>query len=218
MRTRKQNLCKFHIPYFSYDRVMMFDDVPASDGPLGIGVVLGPSGSGKTRAVMEACSTPPGPNYVLYKEIYMNSEAAEQLAELAHAANIPLSRNIFDSIFNSLGIDSQAYYFPNDSVKAITYVLNKIARRSKEEFEKKDLQKLPCFVIDASELLAVHEPDILNAILRLAQYYVRAKKLRIVLVDSDGITLSKINESLKHPIVDIVEVEDLNDHDAEQYT
>ena len=38
-----------------------------------------------------------------------------------------------------------------------------------------------------------------------------------MLVDSDGITLSKINESLKHPIVDIVEVEDLNDHDAEQY-
>ena len=52
---------------------------------------------------MEACSKPPGPGYVLYKEIYMNSEAAEQLA---HVANIPLSRNIFDSIFNSLGPDS----------------------------------------------------------------------------------------------------------------
>ena len=184
-----------------------------------IGVILGPGGSGKTRAVMEACSKSPGPGYVLYKEIYMNSEAAEQLA---HVANIPLSRNIFDSIFNSLGLDSaqsysQSYYFPNDSVKAITYVLNKVAKKSKEAFEKEHLQKLPCFVIDASELLAVHEPDILNVILRLAQYYVRARKLRIVLVDSDGITLSKINESLKHPIVDIVKVEDLKDHDAEQY-
>ena len=175
---------------------------------------MGPAGSGKTRAVMEACSIPPGPNYVLYKEIYMNSEAARQLA---HAADMPLSRNIFDSIFNSLGLDSLTYYFPDDSVKAITYVLNKTARRSKEAFEKEGIKKLPCFVIDASELLAVHEPDILNTILRLAQYYVRAKKLRIVLVDSDGITLSKINESLKHPIVDIVEVEDLKDHDAEQY-
>ena len=179
-----------------------------------VGVILGPAGSGKTRAVMEACSKPPGPGYVLYMETYMNSQVAEQLA---YAANISLSRNIFDSIFNSLGLDSQTYYFPDDSVKAITYVLNKVARRSKEVFEKEDLQKLPCFVIDASELLAVHEPDILNTILQLAQYHVRTKKLRIVLVDSDGITLSKINESLKHPIVDIVEVEDLKDHDAEQY-
>ena len=141
-----------------------------------IGVVLGPRGSGKTRAVMQACSNAPGPNYVLYKEIYMNSEAAEQLA---HAVDMPLSRNIFDSIFNSLGLDSQSYYFPEDSVKAIAYVLNKVARRSKQAFEKEDLKTLPCFVIDATELLAMDEPAILNALLRLAQYYVRAKKIRI---------------------------------------
>ena len=40
-----------------------------------------------------------------------------------------------------------------------------------------------------------------------SQYYARAKKLRIILVDSDGtITLAKINENFKHPIVDVVEV------------
>ena len=178
-----------------------------------IGVVLGPAGSGKTRAVIEACSVAPGPNYILYQEIYQTSEAGKQLAR---AADIPLSRSTFDYIYRFLGFDS-LFYFPGDPVEAMTYVLDKVAKRSMEAFEKEDIKKLPCFVIDASELLAVHEPNILNAMLRLAQYYVRAKKLRIVLVDSDGITLSKINESLKHPIVDIVEVEDLNDHDAEQY-
>ena len=178
-----------------------------------IGVVLGPAGSGKTRAVIEACSVAPGPNYILYQEIYQISEAGKQLA---HTADIPLSRSTYDYIHRFLGFDS-LFYFPSDPIEAVTYVLNKVAKRSMEAFEKEGLKKLPCFVIDASELLAVHEPDILNTILRLAQYYVRAKKLRIVLVDSDGITLSKINESLKHPIVDIVEVEDLNDHDAEQY-
>ena len=178
-----------------------------------IGVVLGPAGSGKTRAVIEACSVAPGPNYILYQEIYQTSEAGKQLA---HAADIALSRSTYDYIYRFLGFDS-LFYFPSDPVEAMTHVLNKVAKRSMEAFEKEGLKKLPCFVIDASELLAVHKPDILNTILRLAQYYVRAKKLRIVLVDSDGITLSKINESLKHPIVDIVEVEDLNDHDAEQY-
>ena len=178
-----------------------------------IGVILGPTGSGKTRAVIEACSVAPGPNYILYQEIYQTSEAGKQLA---HAANIPLSRNTFDYIYRFLGFDS-LFYFPSDPVEAMTYVLNKVASRSVEAIEKENLKKLPCFVIDATELLAVDEPAILNALLQLAQYYVRAKKLRIVLVDSDGITLSKINEILKHPIVDIVEVDDLKDHDAEQY-
>ena len=180
-----------------------------------IGVILGPTGSGKTRAVIEACSVAPGPNYILYQEIYQTSETAGK--QLADAANIPLSRHTFDYIYRFLGFDS-LFYFPSDPVEAVTYVLNKVARRSMEAFEKElDLNKLPCFVIDASELLAVDEPGILNTLLRLAQYYVRTKKLRIVLVDSDGITLSKINETLKHPIVDIIEVEDLKDHDAEQY-
>ena len=183
-----------------------------------IGVILGPKGSGKSRAVIEACSNPPGPHYILYQEIYQTSEAAQQLA---HAAAIPLSRNIFDSIFVSLGLDSQFYYIPKDPFQAMAYVLNKVARRSMEETKTHrhggQLKYLPCFVIDAAELLAVDKPDIFDNLLRLAQYHIRAKKLRIVLVDSDGITLSKINKSLKHPIVDIVEVEDLKNHDAEQY-
>ena len=178
-----------------------------------IGVILGPTGSGKTRAVIEACSVTPGPIYILYQEIYQTSKTVGK--QLAHAANIPLSRNTFDYIYRFLGFDS-LFYFPSDPVEAMTYVLNKVAKRSMEAFEKEDLKRLPCIVIDASELL-VDEPAIFNTLLRLAQYYVRTKQLRIVLVDSDGITLSKINESLKHPIVDIVEVEDLKDHDAEQY-
>ena len=144
-----------------------------------IGIVLGPTGSGKTLATMEACSTsfgrPNYSNYILYKEIYMNSQVAEQLA---HVAGIPLTRNIFDSIFNSFGLDCQAYYFPEDSDKAITYVLNKVAKRSKEALAKKSLKHLPCFVIDAAELLAMHKPDLLDTVVRLGKYYARAKKLR----------------------------------------
>ena len=155
---------------------------------------------------MEACSTscqdpntssstaPFGPNYILYQEIYMNSEVAEQLA---HTADMPLSRNILDSICMNLGFDPQSYNFPEEPDKAITYVLNKIARRSKKAFEKNDsLECLPCFIIDAAELLAIHKPDQLDILLRLGQYYARAKKLRIILVDSDGITMAKINENL----------------------
>ena len=176
-----------------------------------IGVIVGPTGSGKTHAVTEACSVAPGPNYILYQEMYQTLEAGKQLA---HAADIPLTYDYY--IYRFLGFDS-LFNFPSDTVEAITYVLNKVAGKSREAFEKEDLKKLPCFVIDATEILAAHEPDILNTLLRLAQYYVHTKKLRIVLVDSDGITLSKINENFKHPIVDIVEVEDLKDHDAEQY-
>ena len=179
-----------------------------------IGVIVGPTGSGKTCAVIEACSVTPGPNYTLYQEIYQASETAGK--QLAHAANIPLSRSTFDYIYRFFGFDS-LFYFPSDPVEAITYVLNKVASRSMEVTKREDLKRLPCFVIDATELLAVDEPAILNTLLRLAQYYVYTKKLRIVLVDSDGITLSKVNETLKRPIVDIVEVEDLKDHDAEQY-
>ena len=128
-----------------------------------------------------------------------------------------LTRNIFDSIFNSFGLDCQAYYFPEDSENALTYVLNKVAKRSREAITKKSLKELPCFVIDAAELLAMHKPDLLDVVLRMGQYYARAKKLRIILVDSDGITLSKINGNLKHPIVDVVEVGDLSYEDAVLY-
>ena len=179
-----------------------------------IGVILGPTGSGKTRAVIEACSVTPGPNYTLYQEIFQASETAGK--QLAYAANIPLSRSTFDYIYRFLGFDS-LFYFPSDPVEAMTYVLNKVASRSMEAIKREDLKRLPCFVIDATELLAVDEPAILNTLLRLTRHYVYTKKLRIVLVDSDGITLSKVNETLKRPIVDIVEVEDLKDHDAEQY-
>ena len=181
-----------------------------------IGVILGPRGSGKSYVVIEACSNSPGPRYILSQEIYQTSEAARQLA---HAAAIPLSRNIFDSIFNSLGLDSQFYNYPDDPIQAITYVMNKVARRSKEQMTKQNgqLKYLPCFVIDAAELLAIRNPDIFDTLLLLAQYYIQAKKLRIVLVDSDGIALSKINKSLKRPLVDIVEVKDLVDEDAEDY-
>lgn len=184
-----------------------------------IGFILGPKGSGKSRAVMEACSTTPGPSYILYQEVYQISQAAEQLA---HAAGFPRDRNIVDRIYQRLfQVDSLDvfYYFPKDTVQAITYVLNKIARKSKEAIKEHDLNRLPCFVIDATELLALHEPETLNTLLRLANYYARAKKMRIVLVDSDGITLSKINQSLKYPKVDIdiVEVKDLADKDAENY-
>ena len=139
-----------------------------------IGVVLGPAGSGKTRAVIEACSVAPGPNYILYQEIYLTSESGKQLAR---AADIPLCRITYGYIYRILagilGLDPV-------NVEAMTFLLDK----AMETFEKEGLKKLPCFVIDASELLAVHEPYILNTILRLAQYYVRAKKLRIVLVDT----------------------------------
>ena len=63
----------------------------------------------------------------------------------------------------------------------------------------------------------MHKPDLLDVVLRMGQYYARAKKLRIILVDSDGITLSKINGNLKHPIVDVVEVGDLSYEDAVLY-
>ena len=65
----------------------------------------------------------------------------------------------------------------------------------------------------------MHQPDILNTLLSLAKYYARSKKLRIVLVDSDGITLSKINRYLEHPIIDIdvVEVKNLKEQDAKEY-
>ena len=97
--------------------------------------------------------------------------------------------------------------------------MNKIARRSKEEIKKQrgQLKYIPCFVIDAAELLAVRNPDIFDTLLLLAKHYINAKKLRVVLVDSDGIALSKINKSLKPPVVDIVEVKDLEDKDAEEY-
>ena len=181
-----------------------------------IGIILGPKGSGKSSAVIKACSDPPGPKYILYQEIYQTSDFARQLA---HAAAIPLSRNIFDSVFSSLGLDSQFYYFPKDPIQAINYVMNKVARRSKEEFKKQNIQLnyLPCFVIDAAELLAVYDPRIFDPLLLLAQHYIRLKKLRIVLVDSDGIALSKVNKILKHPQIDIVEVKDLVDKDAEDY-
>lgn len=178
------------------------------------GVILGPAGTGKTRVVVDACSnTDHGPGYILYQEVYSTSEAAKQLAQ---AADIPLSRTSFDNVYRYLGFES-LFYFPSDHVEAMTYVLNKVARRSLEVIEKDNLTRLPCFVIDGAELLAVHEPDVLCTLLRLAQYHVCAKALRVVLVDSNGITLSKINQSLKLPIVDIVEVKDLKDHDAEEY-
>ena len=72
-------------------------------------------------------------------------------------------------------------------------------------------------MIDAAELLAVCNPHIFDSLLLLAQHYIRLKKLRIVLVDSDGIALSKVNKTLKHPQIDIVEVKDLVDKDAEDY-
>ena len=178
-----------------------------------ISVILGPAGCGKTRAVIEACSVAPGPNYILYQEIYQTSETAKQLA---HAANIPLSRTTFDYMYRFLGFES-LFYFPSNPVEAVTYVMNKVANRAMEIIEKDDLKQLPCFVIDATELLAEYEPDILNTLLRLAQYYVRTKKLRIVLVDSDGITLCKMKKTLKHPIFDIVEVGDLEEQEAVQY-
>ena len=181
-----------------------------------IGVILGPEGSGKSVAVIEACSNPPGPKYILYQEVYQTSEFARQLA---HAAAIPLSRNIFDNIFNGLGLDSQFYKYPDDPIQAITYVMSKVARRSKEEIKKQhgQLKYLPCFVIDAAEILAVYDPGIFDALLLLAKHYIHVKRLRIVLVDSNGIALSKINKSLKHLVVDIVEVRDIMDENAEEY-
>ena len=218
-----------------------------------IGVILGPEGSGKSFAVIEAYSNTPGPKHILYQEVYQTSEFARQLA---NAANIPLSRNIFDSIFNGLGLDSQFYKYPDDPIQAITYVMNKVAKRSKEEMEwlesqfyiylddpfhynypddrilityvmnkvaKEEMEQngqlkhLPCFVIDAAEILAIYDTDMFDALLLLAKHYIDFKKLRIVLVDSNGIALSKINRSLKHPVVDIVEVKDVTDENAEEY-
>ena len=165
---------------------------------------------------MEACSNPPGPKYILYQEIFQTSEVVQQLA---HAAAIPLSCNIFDHVFNSFGLDSQLYKYPDNPMQAISYVMNKIAKRSLEEIQKQpdQLKYLPCFVIDAAELLPVYNPDLFDILLRLAHHYIYTKKLRVVLVDSNGIVLSKINKTLKHSVVDIVEVEDLKDDNAEEY-
>ena len=92
------------------------------------------------------------------QEIYPTLEAGKQLA---HAANIPLTYDYY--IYRFLGFDS-LFNFPSDTVEAMTYVL-KVAGKSREVFEKEDLKKLPCFVIDATELLTVHEPDTLNKLL-----------------------------------------------------
>lgn len=97
---------------------------------------------------------------------------------LAKAAGIPISPNIVDSVFRYLGFeDCPFYYFPNDPVHALTFVLNKVARRSKEAIIQDHLKQLPCFVIAASELLALYQPDLLDYLLRLAKYHVRSKKL-----------------------------------------
>ena len=85
LETKRKFDCKIERP----DVVKSIRGLFESDADGGkIGIVLGPTGSGKTQATMEACSKPQSPNYILYKEIYMNSRVAEQLA---HVAGIPLT-------------------------------------------------------------------------------------------------------------------------------
>ena len=65
--------------------------------------------------------------------------------------------------------------------------------------------------------MPIYSPDLFDVLLRLAHHYIYTKKLQVVLVDSNGIVLSKIYKTLKHSVVDIVEVEDLKDENAEEY-
>ena len=99
----------------------------------------------------------------------------------------------------------------------ITYVLDRVALRAEEPAKDRGLQKLPCFIIDGVEVLAKHQPDVFNALVRLAKYYAHTKKLHIVLVHSDGDVLALVEQTLRHRMVDVVEVDDLNDKEAEGY-
>ena len=109
------------------------------------------------------------------------------------------------------------FYFPQDPVKAMTYVLDYVAWRAEELAKEDNRQVLPCFVIDGVENLAIHQPAVFDALIRMAKYYARTKKLRIVLVYSEGDVMSLVENTLNHRLVEVVEVGDLDDEDAERY-
>ena len=176
------------------------------------GIIMGPTGTGKTQATIVACNDKP--EWILYHEITHPFTAAKQLAM---TAGIPIKPSIAQRIEEYFLPKFRTFYFPQDPVKAMTYVLDYVAWRAEELAKDRGLQKLPCFVIDGVEALAKYQPDVFNALVRLAKYYARTKKLRIVLVYSDGDVLSSIEETLKHRLIEIVEVDDLNDEEAERY-
>jgi len=176
------------------------------------GIIMGPTGTGKTQATIAACNTKP--EWILYHEITHPYTAAKQLAI---TAGIPIKPNIAQRIQEYFLPNFRTFYFPQDPVKAMTYVLDHVALRAEELAKDRGLQRLPCFVIDGVEVLAKHQPDVFNALVRLAKYYARTKKLRIVLVYSDGDVLSLVEKTLKHRLVEVVEVDDLNDEEAEGY-
>ncbi|XP_065883378.1 uncharacterized protein [Dysidea avara] len=175
------------------------------------GVILGPKGTGKTHATIAACNIKS--NGIVYKKI---NQPLNTPAGLASAAGIPVVPSIFDRIERLFGLQS-SFYFPHDPVKATSYVLRHVAMKADQLQKEDNMKMLPCFVIDGAELVAKYQPEVFDTILRYAEYYATTKRLRIVLVFSDGDVLSSIEQVLGHRLVEVVEVLDLDDKDAEEY-
>ena len=176
------------------------------------GIITGPTGTGKTQSTIAACNVKP--EWILYHEITQPMAAAKQLAV---KLGIPVTPGIFHRIEAYLFPSFNSFYFPEDPVKAMEYVLQYVASRAKEVAKKVDDKVMPCLVIDGVENLAKYQPDVLQVLMRLAKYYAYRKKLRIILVYSDGNVMSLVEESFKHRFVKVVEVGDFSDEEAEKY-
>ena len=207
----KQLMCDFAIDRSEeIERIKsLFIAEPTSPN---FGVVLGPSGTGKTYASRAACNE--RPDYILYHEIISPYSAPEELAKVA---GMPVRPSFGDRFFCRFTSSEIYLGLPEDRTKALVFVLNKVAERSKKFIFKKTTKYLPCFVIDGSDLLAKEDERSFIKLVDLAKRLANENRLRIIFVSSEGHVLSLLESTSSNSRAEVVEVLDLSSEKAEKF-
>ena len=175
-------------------------------------VVIGPSGCGKTSTVRELCNK--FTKGVIYYEV---DELSRFVWGLSKKLNMKTSPTNFMDLM--LGYISKNYthfhVLPEDQLAGIKVVFDAVEKEASRY--KRKYGQIPTLFIDGVDLLAKDDKKLCCRLITLAKILANNKKLKVVLVSSEG-TIMPLLEMLSAANRALVyEVEDIDDEKAEIY-
>ena len=168
------------------------------------GIINGPSGSGKTQAVRELCNK--FPEGTLYYEVCEPSFFVKCLSHEIGMKTVPTT--VLDLALSYVsGAYCHYHVLPEYQPGGFAQVID-VLENSAAEYSKK-YGKVPVLFIDGVDILAKHDEELFCALITRAKILANCKKLKIVLISSEGTVmpllkqLSAVNRAIVYEIGDI---------------